>query len=264
MSKSSSNNQKNDKNDTPVNVHLIIQGKGGVGKSLVSTILAQYLNDSNGSLPLCIDTDPINKTFSSYKKLKAVKLELVDEEDDEINARNFDKIIELVLSENKETVIDSGSNSFIPLTSYLVSNEVFSILKSMGFNLIIHSIVAGGQPLEQTILGLGSLLKFTPENTSFVVWLNPFFGKVELNGLSFSEMKIYENNKDKIKSLINMPAMKQDTFGADMSYLVSNHLTFDEVKTNTNFSLMSKHRINVIKNDFYELLNNSKVLKKNV
>ena len=46
-------------------VHLISQGKGGVGKSLVASFLAQNLTDTNPDTPIhCFDTDPVNPTFS--------------------------------------------------------------------------------------------------------------------------------------------------------------------------------------------------------
>lgn len=38
-------------------VHLTLQGKGGVGKSMMAAILAQY-KKNKGSNVLCIDTDP--------------------------------------------------------------------------------------------------------------------------------------------------------------------------------------------------------------
>ena len=41
------------------NTHTVLQGKGGVGKSFIAAILAQYMN-AMGRKPLCIDTDPVN------------------------------------------------------------------------------------------------------------------------------------------------------------------------------------------------------------
>jgi CO dehydrogenase nickel-insertion accessory protein CooC1 len=51
-------------------IHLSLQGKGGVGKSLVASILAQYLLQ-RGKTVRCIDTDPVNKTLSQYRGLPA-------------------------------------------------------------------------------------------------------------------------------------------------------------------------------------------------
>jgi CO dehydrogenase nickel-insertion accessory protein CooC1 len=38
-------------------IHLSLQGKGGVGKSLIASILAQYFVE-NGHKVECVDTDP--------------------------------------------------------------------------------------------------------------------------------------------------------------------------------------------------------------
>ena len=39
-------------------VHLILQGKGGVGKSFIATLLAQYLQEK-GVAVRCFDADPV-------------------------------------------------------------------------------------------------------------------------------------------------------------------------------------------------------------
>ena len=46
-------------------IHLTLQGKGGVGKSLVASILAQYFRHRGAEIH-CLDTDPVNQTFSQY------------------------------------------------------------------------------------------------------------------------------------------------------------------------------------------------------
>jgi CO dehydrogenase nickel-insertion accessory protein CooC1 len=75
------------------NIHMVLQGKGGVGKSFIAATLAQY-KASKGQNPLCVDTDPINSTFHGYKALNVRRLQIMD--GDEINSRNFDGLVELV------------------------------------------------------------------------------------------------------------------------------------------------------------------------
>ena len=48
-------------------IHMILQGKGGVGKSFISSILAQH-RIAKGKNPLCIDTDPVNATFLRFQE----------------------------------------------------------------------------------------------------------------------------------------------------------------------------------------------------
>ncbi len=68
-------------------IHLILQGKGGVGKSMIAAFIAQY-KLGKGKLPLCLDTDPVNASFEAYKSLKVSRLSILQHE--EIDPRRFD------------------------------------------------------------------------------------------------------------------------------------------------------------------------------
>jgi len=115
-------------------VHMTLQGKGGVGKSMISALIAQY-KTAKGETPLCIDTDPVNATFEGYKGLNVRHLNILD--GDEINTRNFDQLVEWVAASENDVVIDNGSSSFVPLSTYLISNEVPALLQEMGHQVIV-------------------------------------------------------------------------------------------------------------------------------
>ena len=83
-------------------IHLTLQGKGGVGKSLVASVLAQYLR-GKGKEVRCIDTDPVNRTFAQYSALGADRLNLRDEHN-RIEQRAFDSLIERFLTEDAALV----------------------------------------------------------------------------------------------------------------------------------------------------------------
>jgi cellulose biosynthesis protein BcsQ len=74
-------------------VHLVLQGKGGVGKSFVSSILAQYLGDKERPVH-CFDTDPINATFAQYSELNAEHVNVLRR--GAIDARAFDSVVEKI------------------------------------------------------------------------------------------------------------------------------------------------------------------------
>src|SRR5258708_39709664 len=57
-------------------VHFSLQGKGGVGKSLVASWLAQYF-PSKDFCVTGIDTDPVNATLPLFKDLNAEHLNLL-------------------------------------------------------------------------------------------------------------------------------------------------------------------------------------------
>lgn len=110
-------------------VHMILQGKGGVGKSVIAAMLAQY-KVSKGQKPVCIDTDPVNATFLGYKGLGVKRLEIM--EADEINPRSFDSLIEMIATAKDDVIIDNGASSFVPLSHFLISNQVPALLVDMG------------------------------------------------------------------------------------------------------------------------------------
>jgi adenylylsulfate kinase-like enzyme len=56
-------------------IHLILQGKGGVGKSVVASWLAEFLM-GRGQPVRCIDGDPVNRSLAQIKALNVEKLNL--------------------------------------------------------------------------------------------------------------------------------------------------------------------------------------------
>src|SRR5882762_7149714 len=68
-------------------IHISLQGKGGVGKSLISAILSQYLL-SKGQEVRGIDADPVNQTLSEYRGLAVSRLNLLKE--GSVDQREFD------------------------------------------------------------------------------------------------------------------------------------------------------------------------------
>src|SRR4051794_1715904 len=94
-------------------VHLVMQGKGGVGKSTAATFLAQWLTGDDPQRATCIDTDPVNATFTAYKTLDVRRVEIM--QDNNINPRRFDEVVELVMARPQDAVIDNGASSFVAL-----------------------------------------------------------------------------------------------------------------------------------------------------
>ena len=135
-------------------MHMVLQGKGGVGKSFAAALLAQYMM-LKGQKPLCIDTDPVNATFHGYKALHVRRLQIM--EGDEINPRYFDALVELIAPSGEGAIIDNGASSFVPLAHYLISNRVPALLQELGHELLLHTIISGGQALLVTFCGFVQL-----------------------------------------------------------------------------------------------------------
>lgn len=224
---------------------MILQGKGGVGKSMIASLLAQY-QKSKGIPLICVDTDPINQTFLGYQGLNVEHLQIMH--DDEIYSRLFDKLIELIFcSQGKDIIIDNGASSFVPLSYYLITNRVVSLLTSEGYSLIVHTVITGGQALLDTINGCFQLITQFPKETFFIVWLNRFWGEIEEDGKVFKEMKAYSLMQDRISGIICIPKFKMETYGRDFSFLLQQKKTFDEALQDPSFSVMVRQRLKIMK-----------------
>jgi hypothetical protein len=230
-------------------IHLSLQGKGGVGKSLVASVLAQYFRHSGRRLK-CIDTDPVNQTFSQYKALGAQHLDLMNE--GQVDPRRFDDLMDLILTEEDAIfVIDNGASTFIPLWNYLLENNVMEVLRDAQKRLYVHTVVTGGQALFDTLKGFKSLADTTSER-NVVVWINEYFGRVEYSGKQFGDMQAYEGSKNKVYGSVQITKRNHDTFGRDVHDVVTSKLTFDEAISDGTFSLMAKQRLKVVQRDLFE------------
>jgi len=238
-------------------IHLLLQGKGGVGKSFIAATLAQY-KMTKGQKPLCIDTDPINSTFEGYKALGVKRLEIM--QNNEIDPRNFDQLIELVAPSTDDVIIDNGASSFVQLTHYLITNQVPELLFGMGHEMVVHTVITGGQAQDDTVNGFVQLACQFPDKALFVVWLNPYWGPIEQNGKNFEQMKAYITNKDRVSAIVHIPDLKKETFGYDLNIMLQKRLTFDEAIGMDSLTIMARQRLTIIKNQLFEQLDITKVL----
>ena len=208
-------------------IHFILQGKGGVGKSFVASMLVQFFKTkTDPELVFCIDTDPVNHTLAGYKEFNATVFEIM--RGDEVDPRSFDRLMEKIfeLPEGAQMVVDNGASSFIPLGSYLAENNALPLLREQGHQVLLHTVVTGGQAIADTLQGLSSLVT-SFDNFPIVVWLNQYFGEISMNGKRFETFKIYKDNEDKIFAVIEIPQKKQSTFGKDIEALLAEKISFN-------------------------------------
>lgn len=234
-------------------VHIILQGKGGVGKSFVSSLTTQYLREA-GKPVVAVDTDPVNATLAGYKAFDTQRLELM--ESGALVERNFDALIERVVAEDSNFVVDNGAASFIPLSYYIAENDAINVITGMGKEVVIHTVVTGGQALMDTVAGFDQLARQIPENAKIVVWLNEFFGEIKADGKTFEEMKAYLNNKDRVHGIVRIAKQTGSTFGQDIQMMLDTKMTFSEVAQSLNFGLMAKSRLEQVKHAIFTQMAN--------
>jgi hypothetical protein len=150
--------------------------------------------------------------------------------------------------------VDNGASSFIPLNNYLIENNVVDLIAEHGKQVVIHTFIAGGASLMDTLSGFADLVEQMPEEVKIVVWLNEHKEKIVVDGKTFEELNVFLKNRDRVHGIIRMSKHNPATFGADMEKMLTASLTFDEVNMSLDFDLMKKNRLSRVKKDIYRQL----------
>ncbi|SDF34284.1 nucleotide-binding protein [Desulfovibrio legallii] len=222
-------------------IHFILQGKGGVGKSMIAVMLYQALRHF-GKDVLAYDTDPVNATLASFKEFSVTSLDVM--KDGNIEPRKFDVLLEALVTapEEAHVIVDNGASSFIALGAYLQENDVLALLEEAGHTVFFHSIVTGGQALGDTLHGLSRMCVGFPDSP-IVVWLNPYFGDIAVDGKGFEEFKIYENHSRQFHALVVLPQGNKALIGKDLEELFAKRQSFEAGINASSTSIAVKARL---------------------
>lgn len=231
-------------------VHFVLQGKGGVGKSVIASLIAQFYASREQPIK-CIDTDPVNATLGGYNALDVKRIDLMHE--GTIDNRRFDEMMELLINEDTNFVVDNGAASFVPLSFYLVDNDALRLIAEAGKKeVMLHTVITGGQSIRDTAMGFKTLAENMPAGAKMVVWLNEFFGPIEVDGKGFEEMQVYKTHKDKVTGIIRIAKQTQDTFAKDVELMLGSKLTFAQVNESPEFGFMAKQRLSMVRRALFE------------
>lgn len=233
------------------NIHFILQGKGGVGKSFAAVLKAQYLQ-RKGRKVVCADTDPVNQTFSKYKALDVATIEITTA--GHVEQRKFDPLMEAIATTEADFVIDNGAATFLPLMRYLTENDIYKVMSEFGKQAYIHTILVGGQAQSDTYDGLAELLSKVDKHAKVVIWENEFWGKIAFDGVPITGSKLFKESEKagKIAGVVKIIDRNQsDTFVGDIKQMTCASLTLPEVMASKDFQLMAKHRLNKVVGDVF-------------
>ena len=75
-------------------------------------------------------------------------------------------------------IVDTGATTFVPLWNYILENEILCFLAARSRRVFVHSVIAGGQAMSDTLNGLERLAETTTEK-NVIVWLNEFRRSLE-------------------------------------------------------------------------------------
>lgn len=251
-------------------VHFVMQGKGGAGKSFVSSLIAEYIKDLNTN-NLVLDTDPLNQSLLKIKKLNCVFVDILDKSKEHINHNQFDIIIQKIIDSNSDHVlIDTGSSSFIQLCAYINHQNVIQTLDQLGYQCKFHFVINGGSEQQESInltIGFASLLyDFDPEFSTntyndykpLIIWLNPMPEPLKFNNPnnSFLEDPSYAALEYLVDGIINLPIYPNDrVLRDDIFTLKENCFTFAEfqeqkyIENENHYTIMAKIRVKKFKEE---------------
>ena len=227
-------------------IHFILQGKGGVGKTMLASMLLQAFL-SRGKRCLGIDTDPVNASLAAFKALPVKEINILEGDGTgNIDIRAFDMLLEELVNAPSDEVIvvDNGASSFVSLATYIRENDLLATLREAGHSIVFHSIIVGGQGLNDTCKNLMSLVQKFDEPKIFVVWENPFFGPVmqKANGETreLQQFSVIQKHLEKIRAIVRLPVVNQNLAGRDLQELFARSLTFDEAMSQACIAVRSR------------------------
>jgi hypothetical protein len=170
-----------------------------------------------------------------------------------IDPREFDLLIERFLTESGTFVVDTGASTFIPLWHYILENDALDYLRQRGKRVFVHSVITGGQSLNDTLDGFEQLAETTREK-NIVVWLNEYFGAVLPDGGPFREMAVCKKHANKVHGSVALVRRTADTFGRDVEEMIRQKMTFKEALNGNGFTIMAKQRLRVVQRELFEQL----------
>jgi hypothetical protein len=251
MSKTNSNGHESSATTHQPTVHLILQGKGGVGKSVIASWLAEFLT-KRGQPVRCIDGDPVNRSLGQYKGFPVDKLELINESG-VVQRNRYDALVERFTTEEAVFIVDSGATAFLPFWTYIVEADIVAVLGSAGRRVYIHVPISGGEMLTDTLLGFKTIAE-TATDRNLVVWINEYFGPVKRDDKTFDQMQVYRDHQDKVLASVGLPQLSPDTFGENVRRMRERKLTFEEAIISPEFHLVAKQRLCMVRRGLFEQL----------
>lgn len=232
-------------------VHMMLQAKGGVGKSTCVALLAQYLRDHLDRPALCLDTDPSNKTFTAWRSLGVKHIDIAVAGD--LEKSRFDLVIGEIAASDRDVVIDNGASGFIPITSYMAANDLGLVLEGMERELILHTVVVGGEAHQDTMDGL-RFVAGTFKDAPVVAWLNPMNGPIDRPAFDKELEKAGLSDRVTVIELPNFGGPQATTFGRDFDAVLQAKQTFKEGRAARRSEIMVAHRLGMMGARIFGLL----------
>lgn len=230
------------KTESERKLHVVLQGKAGVGKTVVALLLSQCIEET-GEPVISVDADPVHASLSDLAATPPERLSI--SAGSALDTRALERFIEKLLREDAHVVVDNGASGFVPIGRYLIENDVAARMSEAGRQVMVHVVVSGGPGMLETMKGLAAVAENFPPHMRIVVWLNEYFGPiVNANGKPFEELPAYSDNRERIFALVRLTAPSEQA-SADLQGMFARRLTFARALApdNSNVLCVQKSRL---------------------
>lgn len=174
-------------------VHLVGGEKGGVGKSMVARLLAQYWIDR--AIPwIGFDTDRSHGALLRYYSGFSQHLDIDRMED-------LDRIVEALDDSIEEIVVDLAAQTEARFEAWLRSGEVPSLLEQLGHTLWLWYVIDDGK---DSVRLLEALLERLEESIQLVCVVNRGRGR---DFMLFQEAKLQTRIEQRGGRVIELPRL---------------------------------------------------------
>jgi MinD-like ATPase involved in chromosome partitioning or flagellar assembly len=227
-------------------IHIVLGAKGGIGKTYVASLLAQYATRSNAPMKV-LDLDQSNSMLARIPSLNARAVDLLT--DAKFDSQKMDALLETMMKDDGPFLIDVGASTFVEVWRYLTKYGILSGIEAEGFRLVIHTVIVGGPEMADVLAGLKEIISKI-EGRQVVVWLNPIRGKIERNGKTFQESEVYKLAKDKILALVPMSDADEATLN-DLHRMAQDKHTLLTVDSVEQYQFFTKRRLKTYRDELF-------------
>jgi hypothetical protein len=140
--------------------------KGGVGKSVVSRVLAQYFIDNN-RLFMGFDTDRSHSSFTRFYGDFASPVIVDTYEGLDVIASVFEEAVEKGHEQN--VIVDLAAQTGMPLTRWIKDSDLFSVMAEMGVTINFWHVADVGK---DSVELLGRLINTFESGPNYIVVKN--------------------------------------------------------------------------------------------
>ncbi|PPD04792.1 MAG: mobilization protein [Methylobacter sp.] len=182
-------------------IHLIGGEKGGVGKSVMARLLAQFMID-NGIPFIGFDTDRSHASFLRFYKDYASPA-IIDD------YQSLDKIFEAALADpDRRVVVDLAAQTHFPLSRWIDDSGVLDLVNELDMKITYWNVMDSGK---DSVDLLGKLLDQFSYRLNYVLVMNQLrdsdFNAFEFSGLK--ERALDLNAKVMVLKRLHAPVMSK-------------------------------------------------------